>query len=153
MKTLALIPVLATLLSLGSSAHAQENGGIVGPHLPPLYPAATCYKLTQADHACVIVGPTVVDYEQPRLDVIDLNGAWAGPSNETPYIYFYPSGQHAAGYTIVVDMSLLNRPDGFGYMIDANTIAIVFPDDRDYTGKIENNNTIRWSNNTVWTKR
>jgi hypothetical protein len=38
-------------------------------------------------------------------------------------------------------------------MVDANTIAVVFPDDRDYTGKIENGNTIRWSNNTVWTKR
>jgi len=153
MKTLALIPVLATLLSFGSAAQAQENGGIVGPNLPPRYPATTCYKLQQEEHACVVVGPSVFDYEHPRLDVIDLNGAWAEPSNGTPYIYFYASGQHAAGYTITVDMSLLNRPDGFGYMVDAHTIMIVFPDDRDYTGHIENNNTIRWSNNTVWTKR
>ncbi|HET8937977.1 MAG TPA: hypothetical protein VFN67_31250 [Polyangiales bacterium] len=50
-------------------------------------------------------------------------------------------------------MSLLNRPDGFGYMVDAHTIMVVFPDDRDYTGHIENNNSIRWSKNTVWTKR
>jgi hypothetical protein len=50
-------------------------------------------------------------------------------------------------------LSLLNRPDGFGYFLNNGTIAIVFPDDRDYTGAIEaNGRTIRWSNNTVWNK-
>jgi hypothetical protein len=38
-------------------------------------------------------------------------------------------------------------------MVDASTIAVVFPDDRDYTGTLVNGSTIQWSNNTVWTKR
>ncbi|HET8937976.1 MAG TPA: hypothetical protein VFN67_31245 [Polyangiales bacterium] len=76
-----MIPVLATLLSFGSVAQAQESGGIVGPNLPPRYPATTCYKLQQEEHACVVVGPSVFDYEHPRLDVIDLNGV--GPSLAT----------------------------------------------------------------------
>jgi hypothetical protein len=48
----------------------------------------------------------------------------------------------------------VNRPDGFGYFVSASTIAIVFPDDREYTGTLEaNGRTIRWSNNTVWNKQ
>ena len=55
--------------------------------------------------------------------------------------------------SITVDLSLLNRPDGFGYLKSASTLAIVFPDDRDYTGTIDaNGRTIRWSNDTVWNK-
>lgn len=152
MKTFAFIPLLTSLVLLGTAAQAQDNGGIVGP-LPPRWPLATCYKLTQEQNACVVVGATIFDSEKPRLDVIDLNGAWADANDARPYIYFYADGQYADGYTIRVDLSLENRPDGFGYMVDAKTIEIVFPDDRSYTGKIENNNTIRWSNNTVWTKR
>lgn len=149
MKIRALIPVLASMLTLSSAAHAQDTGLT----LPPTAPAPACYKIQQSN-SCVIVGPTVVDIEHPRYNVVDLNGAWADMNNNTPYIYFYADSQYSAGYTITVDLSLVNRPDGFGYMVDAETILIVFPDDRDYTGKIENNGTtIRWSNNTVWTKR
>jgi hypothetical protein len=136
---------------LSALAQAQE-GGIVGPQTSQ-YPATTCYKLAQEHSACLVVGPSVLDYDHPRFHVVDLNGAWTDASNAQPYIYFYADSSYSAGYTIRVDMSLLNRPDAFGYMVDANTMAIVFPDDRDYTGKIENGNTIRWSNNTVWTKR
>jgi hypothetical protein len=145
MKTRNLLPFLAVVLSI-NSAHAQEAS--------LQNPLVTCYKLTQQENLCAVPGPAIINYQYPRIDVVDLNGAWADASNVTPYIYFYADSQYASGYTIRVDLSLVNRPDGFGYMVDANTIAIVFPDDRDYTGKIENNGrTIRWSNNTVWTKR
>jgi hypothetical protein len=152
MNTRALISALASILTLGSAAHAQDNTGIVGP-LPPLAPAPNCYKV-QANNTCVIVGPHIVDFERPHYNVLDLNGAWADMNGNTLYIYFYADPQYAAGYTIAVDLSLVNRPDGFGYMSDAETLSIYYPDDRDYTGKVENNGTsIRWSNNTVWTKR
>lgn len=152
MKTSAFIPYLASMLLFNMAAQAQDNGGIVGP-LPPRWPLTTCYKLTQEQNACVVVGPSIFDAEKPRLDVIDLNGAWADENDARPYIYFYADAQYANGYTIKVDLSLENRPDGYGFMIDAKTIQIIFPDDRSYTGTIENNNTIHWSNNTVWTKR
>lgn len=152
MNTRALIPAFASLLSLSAAAHAQDNTGIVGP-LPPLAPAPACYKVQQ-NNTCVLVGPHIVDYEHPHYNVLDLNGAWADMNNNVLYIYFYADPQYSAGYTIAVDLSLVNRPDGFGYMSDPETMSIVFPDDRDYTGKVEDNGTtIRWSNNTVWTKR
>jgi hypothetical protein len=116
-------------------------------------PAVTCLKLEQPADSCVIVSKPIVNYVAPAFNVVDLNGAWAGPGDERPYIYLYGDPQYGAGYTIMVDMSLLSRPDGFGYMLDATTIVVVFPDDRDYTGTIENGSTIRWSNNSVWTKR
>jgi hypothetical protein len=112
-----------------------------------------CFKLEQPASSCAIVGKPIVNYVAPAFNVIDLNGAWTGPGGERPYIYFYGDSQYSSGYTIMVDMTLLNRPDAFGYMVDASTIAVVFPDDRDYTGTLENNATsIRWSNNSVWSK-
>jgi hypothetical protein len=144
----------------GSTALAEEAGFVLttdntAADTPTLNQASgpTCFKLEDQPNACVIVGTPIVNYQAPSLNVIDMNGAWRGPGNEIPYIYIYSDSQYASGYTIFVDMSLLNRPDGFGYFIDASTIAVVFPDDRDYTGKIQNGNSILWSNNSVWTKR
>ena len=151
MKTLALISIVL-MSSTAFAQEAPENGGIVGP-LPPVSSGPVCYKLVQETNKCVVVGPVIFDYSEPRFNVVDLNGAWSDADNKQPYIYFYADAQYSAGYTIRADLTLMNRPDGFGYMLDANTIQMVFPDDRDYTGKIENGNTIRWSNNTVWTKR
>jgi hypothetical protein len=149
MKTPTLLLALLWLPISTSFALAQENTGIVPPQLQT---SLACFKLEQPADTCALVGKPIINYVTPNYSVIDLNGAWAGPGNETPYIYFYGDPQYSSGYTIAVDMSLLNRPDGFGYMVDANTIAIVFPDDRDYTG-IVTATQIRWSNNTVWNKR
>jgi len=110
--------------------------------------APTCFKLQDPKRSCLLVGNTVVDYKSPRFNLVELNGAWAGPGNETPYIYIYGEGN-----PIFVEMSLLNRPDGFGYFVDQDTIVVVFPDDRDYTGTLLDSNTILWSNNTIWRKR
>jgi len=151
MKTRVFVPALAGLALYSSLALAEDPR--LETQAEDLQSAPTCFKLEQPANSCALVGKPIVNYVAPAFHVVDLNGAWAGPSNESPYIYFYGDSQYASGYTIAVDMSLLNRPDGFGYMVDATTIAIVFPDDRDYTGTIENGNTIRWSNNTVWTKR
>jgi hypothetical protein len=147
------------ILALSSTALAEEAGfvltsGNTASDTPTLNQASgpTCFKLEDQPNSCVIVGTPIVNYQSPALNVVDMNGAWRGPSDETPYIYIYSDSQYASGYTLFVEMSLLNRPDGFGYFIDASTIAVVFPDDRDYTGKIQNG-SILWSNNTLWTKR
>ena len=163
MKTRSFVSVLACLISLASGALAEDaaeleptpitQGDIVGP-LPPVVGSLACYKLVDEPSFCALPEtPKVVNYSVP-YNVIDLNGAWVDGSGYRPYIYLYSDPNAGAGYTIAVDLSLLNRPDGFGYFVNAKTIAIVFPDDRDYTGTIEaNGRSIRWSNNTVWNKQ
>lgn len=140
-------------VALAADGDEPESDPRVTTTSEDLQPGVTCYKLASPSEQCAITGKPIVNFVAPVFNVIDLNGAWAGPGNEMPYIYLYGDDQYNAGYTIAIDMSLLNRPDGFGYFVDETTIAVVFPDDADYTGKVEPNGTIRWSNNTVWTKR
>ena len=159
-------PSIATVLlglSLSGSVAAAEapavavksatlaNGIALTNELAP--PAVTCFKLEDPQNECAIVGKPIVNYAAPSFNVVDLNGAWTGPSGELPYIYFFGDDQYATGFTIHVDMTLLNRPDAFGYMQDEKTIVVVFPDDKDYTGTLISATQIQWSNNTVWTKR
>jgi hypothetical protein len=146
MKTPIFALALLTLVSQGFPAPAQTF--VADADLSVAPPAPTCFKLQDPERSCLLVGNAVVDYESPRFNLVDLNGAWAGPGNETPYIYIYGEGN-----PIFVEMSLLNRPDGFGYFVDHDTIVVLFPDDRDYTGTLVDSNTIVWSNNTVWRKR
>jgi hypothetical protein len=162
MKTRLFVSVLVTIVTLASGALAQGTAelapigitqeDIVGP-LPPLLGSIACYELVDEPNYCVVPeSPRIINHTIP-FNVIDLNGAWVGPSGERPYIYVYNQPSAGGGYTIAVDLSLSNRPDGFGYFASGSTMAIVFPDDRDYTGTIEaNGRSIRWSNNTVWNK-
>jgi hypothetical protein len=136
---------LIALALQGVPAPAQT---FVAADLPVPAPAPTCFKLQDPNGSCLLVGDAVVDYNSPRFNLVDLNGAWAGPGNETPYIFIYGEGN-----PIFVEMGLLNRPDGFGYFVDKNTIAVLFPDDQDYTGTLIDSKTILWSNNTIWRKR
>ncbi len=159
MKTRLFITFFASAVALVSSASAEDltptgisQGEIVGP-LPPHVGSIACYELVDEPSFCVLPEtPRIVNHTIP-FNVIDLNGAWEDQSGVRPYIYLYSSPSAGAGYTITVDLSLVNRPDGFGAFVGGSTISIVFPDDRDYTGTIEaNGRTIRWSNNTVWNK-
>jgi len=163
MQTRLFVSVLIYLVTSSLAAFAQDTSqpartgsaqaDIVGP-LPPVAGSLACYKLVDEPSFCVLPeSPRVVNHTIP-FNVIDLNGAWIGPGGERPYIYLYNEPSAGAGYTIAVDMSLLSRPDGFGYFVNASTIAIVFPDAGDFRGTIEaNGKSIRWSNNTVWNKQ
>jgi hypothetical protein len=171
MNTRALVTALVSLATFTSQGLAEDTspaliraqvadpGFVLAKEPEPATPtdalqsAVTCFKLESPANSCVIASKPIVNYVTPTFNVIDLNGAWAGPSDERPYIYLYGDSQYSSGYTIMVDMTLLNRPDAFGYLVDASTIVVVFPDDRDYTGTIVNGTSIRWSNNSVWTKR
>lgn len=158
MKSNAIVLALAVFAAAQPVARAAD-GDEAAPdprvtiRSEDLQSAVTCYKLVSPADQCAIVGKPIVNFVNPVFNVIDLNGAWAGPGDERPYIYLYGDAQYSAGYTLAIDMSLLNRPDGFGYFIDETTIQVVFPDDADYTGTVDANGTIHWSNNTVWTKR
>ena len=77
--------------------------------------------------------------------VIDLNGEWkaGGPQR---------IGISVSGSSITINMSAFGRPTAHGSVINNTTIQVNFPDDRTYTAELVPPNTIRWSNNTAWTK-
>jgi hypothetical protein len=77
--------------------------------------------------------------------VIDLNGQWASGGVPGPVI-------SVNGGFFTVDMSAYHRPPASGSIVDSSNITVNFPDDKTYTGILQQPNTIKWSNNSVWTK-
>jgi phospholipase C len=56
------------------------------------------------------------------------------------------------GNSIAVDMSALKRPAASGTVVNGSDISVSFPDDKTYSGVLQAPGTIRWSNNSTWTK-
>jgi hypothetical protein len=52
--------------------------------------------------------------------------------------------------SIRIDMSAFGRPTAHGSINDDGSITVSFPDDRSYTGKLDQPGRINWSNGTVW---
>ncbi|MFZ0766265.1 DUF5050 domain-containing protein [Bradyrhizobium sp.] len=77
--------------------------------------------------------------------VLNLNGKWASGGTAGPVI-------SVNGSSIVVDMSAYHRPTARGSIVNSTTITVNFPDDKTYTGVLQPPNTIKWSNNSSWTK-
>ncbi len=77
--------------------------------------------------------------------IFDLNGRWTGGTGPGPFFSVNGNG-------LSVDMSAFHRPTATGFVINSTTISMTFPDDRTNTGRLESPNTIRWSDNSLWTK-
>ncbi len=77
--------------------------------------------------------------------IIDLNGGWMSGGVLGPRI-------KVEGNLLSVDMSALNRPNATGNIVNGSTISVSFPDDKTYIGTLQQPDTIRWSNNSTWTK-
>ncbi len=77
--------------------------------------------------------------------VIDLNGQWMSGGVLGPKITVH-------GNSIAVDLSALHRPAAVGTVVNSSTISVNFPDDKTYTAVLQAPGTIRWSNNSTWTK-
>jgi hypothetical protein len=75
----------------------------------------------------------------------DLNGKYSAGGVPGPVI-------HVSGNALSVDMSAYHRPTAVGTLVDGSTAHITFPDDKTYTVAIVAPNTLRFSNNTTWTK-
>jgi hypothetical protein len=149
MRTVSIALTIGLLASFSGSGVAQFTGpavGISSEHLVSSPAPLTCFQLIDQDDGCLVVGRQIANHTLP-FNVIDLNGAWSYNGQPGPYIYVYGQGN-----SLFIDMSLYNRPDGFGNIIDATTFSVVFPDDTDYTATLESPTRIRWSNGTVWTK-
>ena len=77
--------------------------------------------------------------------VLNLNGQWASGGVPGPII-------SVDGVSILVDMSAYRRPSARGSIVNSSNITVNFPDDKTYTGILQLPNTIKWSNNSTWTK-
>ena len=77
--------------------------------------------------------------------MIDLNGQWMSGGVLGPNITVH-------GNSISIDMSALKRPTAVGTVVNSSNISINFPDDKAYSGVLQKPATIRWSNNSTWTK-
>jgi len=81
----------------------------------------------------------------PVQTIFDLNGIWESGGTPGPVI-------SVSGNAISVNMSAYNRPTATGSVLDSSDITVTFPDDANYTGRLEAPGTILWSNNSTWTK-
>src|SRR5262249_29854778 len=107
-----------------------------------------------ATYTGVLQPPNVIKWSNnsswskvPAIEtVIDLNGRWMTPGGLLgPAITVH-------GNSISIDMSPLGRPSADGTVVDTADISVRFPDARTYTGVLEKPGTIRWDNNSTWTK-
>ena len=76
--------------------------------------------------------------------LLDLNGAWTDGTRRA----IISEGIQS----LSIDMSDYDRPAAHGTIISASTISVTFPDDKTYTGTVQNPKTIKWSNGSAWTK-
>lgn len=56
----------------------------------------------------------------------------------------------ARGDRLIVNMSALRRPTANGRILSDSQIEVNFPDDATYTGTLDGQGQIRWSNGTAW---
>ncbi|MGA8105183.1 MAG: hypothetical protein WB815_00915 [Nitrososphaeraceae archaeon] len=77
--------------------------------------------------------------------LIDLNGRWAAGDNHSAVI-------SRSTTNLTIDMSAFDRPSAYGSILNDSTIAIIFPDDESYNGKLVPPDKIEWSNNSTWKK-
>jgi phospholipase C len=77
--------------------------------------------------------------------VIDLNGQWMAGGVLGPVITVRGNG-------ISIKMSASNQPTAIGTVTNSTTISIMFSVGHTLSGVLQAPGTIRWANNTVWTK-
>jgi hypothetical protein len=80
----------------------------------------------------------------PPGSLIKLEGKWKGPGG---YVEISMDSS-----SLTIDQSALGLPTAFGRILNPSTITVTFPGDNTYTGTLEQPDTIKWSNGTVWKK-
>jgi hypothetical protein len=76
-------------------------------------------------------------------DTCSFSGNWGYEGKRGPYIV-------QTGNRIQVNMRRYNRPNATGRVINASTIEVNFPDDATFTGELDGQGNLNWSNGTVW---
>ena len=170
--TITTAPSIPTVLDLRG---AWASGGVAGPFVSVTdnsisidmsashRPTATGSVLSSSEisvhfpddktYTAVLHAPNVITWSNnsswtkvPAIEtVIDLNGQWMAGGVLGPKITVH-------GNSIAVDMTALQRSSAVGTVINSSTISVNFPDDKAYTATLQQPGTIRWSNNSTWTK-
>lgn len=170
--TIATAPVIQTALDLRG---AWASGGVAGPFVSVTgnsisidmsashRPTASGQVLDSTHisvnfpddktYAGALQAPDVIRWSNNSIwtkvaairTVIDLNGQWMSGGVLGPVIAVH-------GNSIAIDMSALKRPAASGTVVNASDISVNFPDDKIYSGVLQTPGTIRWSNNSTWTK-
>ncbi len=104
-------------------------------------------------YTAVLQAPNIIKWSNnsswtkvPAIEtVIDLNGKWMSGGVLGPNITVH-------GNSISIDMSALKRPTAVGTVDNSSNISVNFPDDKAYSAVLQKPATIRWSNNSTWTK-
>jgi hypothetical protein len=112
-----------------------SNGETVTGHLEP--PNTIRWSFSQGD----AVWTKAIDVDVARK----LEGFWNSTGEGTPRAKISVSSS-----SITIDMSAFGRPTAHGSIVNASTITVNFPDDRSFTGKLDQPRKINWSNGTVW---
>jgi hypothetical protein len=101
-----------------------------------------CFTFDKSDFLNFAVAQTV---NHNSNTLIDLNGRWAAGDNHSVVI-------SQLNTNLTIDMSSYDRPSAYGSILNDSTIAIIFPDDESYNGKLVPPDKIEWSNNSTWKK-
>jgi hypothetical protein len=99
--------------------------------------------------AVVGVGALVSVALTPSANAADcspVNGRWFSDGKPGPFIT-------QQGDRLAVDMSAYGRPYAGGRFLNPTQIEVTFPDDATFTGTLDGQGRIRWSNGTVWDAR
>jgi hypothetical protein len=102
-----------------------------------------CFSFDSLDVSKFAVAQTVNNNSSNTL--IDLNGRWAAGDNHSAVI-------SQSNTNLTIDMSAFGRPSAYGSILNDSTIAVIFPDDESYNGKLVPPDKIVWSNNSTWKK-
>ena len=170
--TIATAPSIQTVLDLRGM---WASGGVAGPFISVTgnsisidmsashRPTATGTVLNSTQisvhfpddktYTAVLQPPNVIKWPNnsswtkvPAIQtVIDLNGQWMSGG-------VLIAAMTVHGNSIAVDMSATKRQSAVGTVLNSSTISVTFPDDKAYTAVLQTPGTIRWSNNSTWTK-
>lgn len=170
--TISTAPAIQTVLDLRG---AWASGGVPGPFVSVTgnsisidmsalnRPTATGSVLNSTEisvhfaddetYTGVLQAPNVIQWSNNSIwakvpaiqTVIDLNGRWMSGGVLGPAITVH-------GNSISIDMSALNRPNATGTVVNGSDISVTFPDDKTLMAVLYPPGTIRWSNNSTWTK-
>ena len=92
---------------------------------------------TQANAATTAYGP-----QERTTRCSPIDGTWFHVGKGIPVA--------AKGDQLLVNMSVFRRPNATGRIVSDSQIEVSFPDDATYTGTLDGQGQISWSNGTIW---
>lgn len=134
-------------IDMSASHRPQASGSVLdSTHISVHFPDDKTYT-------GVLQAPNVIKWSNNSdwtkvaaiATVIDLNGQWMSGGVLGPVI-------KVEGNSVSIDMSALKQSNAAGTVVNSSDISVNFPGDKTLSGVLQKPGTIRWSNNSTWTK-